>query len=60
MKGLKRPVYVDNSVLDMIQYEFVENMNMLYGERNMIQYESVENMNRLYGKRTNGNKTTTP
>ena len=33
MKGLNRPIYVDNSVLDMIQYEFVDKMNMLYGER---------------------------
>lgn len=33
MRGLNRPIYVDNAVLDMVQYEFVDKMNKLYGER---------------------------
>ncbi len=33
MKGLNRPIYVDNAVLDMIQFEFVDKMNRLYGKR---------------------------
>ena len=33
MRGLNRPIYVDNDVLDMIQFEFVDKMNRIYGER---------------------------
>ncbi len=31
--GLKRPIYFDNCVLDMIQLEYVERINSLYGKR---------------------------
>ena len=32
LHGLRRPVYFDNAVLDMIQLDYVKKINRLFGE----------------------------